>query len=131
MLGLALVALLAAGVGALSGRTASVAVPRLDLRTEKYRLGNGLEVILRKETRLPVVAVNLWYHVGPANEVAGRTGFAHLFEHMMFEGSGHIDEGLSDRLLEGIGTSENASTNFDYTDYIVPDVPANQLELAL
>jgi zinc protease len=133
-LGLALVALLAAGVAVLAGqapRPGAVAVPPLDLRTEKYRLGNGLEVILRKESRLPVVAVNLWYHVGPANEVAGRTGFAHLFEHMMFEGSGHVEEGEADRLLEGIGTSENGSTNFDYTDYIVPDVPANQLELAL
>ena len=129
--GLALVAVLAAGVGVLSGRAGPAAVPRLDLRTEKYRLGNGLEVILRRESRLPVVAVNLWYHVGPANEVAGRTGFAHLFEHMMFEGSGHVAEGEADRLLEGVGTSENASTNFDYTDYIVPDVPANQLELAL
>ncbi|HEV7862674.1 MAG TPA: pitrilysin family protein, partial [Acidimicrobiia bacterium] len=128
---LAAVTLLAAGMGCGSGPAGGVAVPRLDLRTEKYRLGNGLEVILRKESRLPVVAVNLWYHVGPANEVAGRTGFAHLFEHMMFEGSGHIDEGQSDRLLEGVGSSENASTNFDFTNYIVPDVPANQLELAL
>ncbi|HTC82509.1 MAG TPA: pitrilysin family protein, partial [Acidimicrobiia bacterium] len=132
--GLALVAVLAAGVAVLAAQSThpgAVAVPRLDLRAEKYRLGNGLEVILRQESRLPVVAVNIWYHVGPANEVAGRTGFAHLFEHMMFEGSGHVEEGEADRLLEGIGTSENASTNFDYTDYIVPDVPANQLELAL
>ena len=134
-LGLALVAVLALGVAGLasgsSTTTASRAVPRLELRTEKYQLGNGLEVILRRETRLPVVAVNLWYHVGPANEEAGRTGFAHLFEHMMFEGSGHVEEGEADRLLEAAGTSENASTNFDFTNYIIPDVPANQLELAL
>jgi zinc protease len=132
--GLVLVAVLALGVAGLASRSTtgrSATVPRLDLRTEKYRLGNGLEVILRRESRLPVVAVNLWYHVGPANEEAGRTGFAHLFEHMMFEGSGHVDEGEADRLLEATGTSENASTNFDYTNYIVPDVPANQLELAL
>ncbi|HEV7536224.1 MAG TPA: hypothetical protein VGP90_11350, partial [Acidimicrobiia bacterium] len=70
-LGLALVVLLAAGVAVLAGgenRAGAVTVPQIDLRTEKYRLGNGLEVILRRETRLPVVAVNLWYHVGPANE---------------------------------------------------------------
>ncbi|HEV7536163.1 MAG TPA: pitrilysin family protein, partial [Acidimicrobiia bacterium] len=129
-----LLALLALGVGVLAGRSGpagAVPVPRLDVATEQYRLGNGLQVILRRETRLPVVAVNVWYHVGPANEEAGRTGFAHLFEHMMFEGSGHVAEGEADRLLEGAGSSENGSTNFDYTDYIVPDVPANQLELAL
>jgi zinc protease len=133
-LGLGLVALLAVGVAGLAGRAGepkASPVPSIDLRTEKYQLGNGLEVILRRETRLPVVAVNLWYHVGPANEEAGRTGFAHLFEHMMFEGSGHVEEGEADKLLETAGTSENASTNFDYTNYIVPDVPANQLELVL
>ena len=134
LVGLLLLGLLAAGVavlGAQSAPAAAVPVPRLDLGTEQYRLGNGLEVILRRETRLPVVAVNLWYHVGPANEVPGRTGFAHLFEHMMFEGSGHVPEGEADRLLEAAGTSENASTHFDYTNYIIPDVPANQLDLAL
>jgi zinc protease len=135
VVGLVMVVLVAAGVAGLAGggggSVESVAVPELDLRTEQYQLGNGLEVILKQESRLPVVAVNLWYHVGPANEEPDRTGFAHLFEHMMFEGSGHVDEGEADRLLEGIGTSENASTSFDYTNYIVPDVPANQLELAL
>ena len=128
---MAVLAIGVAGLGSRSDTPEVRAVPRLDLRTEKYRLDNGLEVILRRETRLPVVAVNLWYHVGPANEEAGRTGFAHLFEHMMFEGSGHVPEGEADRLLEAAGTSENASTNFDFTNYIIPDVPANQLELAL
>ena len=65
--------------------TAPLKVP--DLKYEKYTLPNGLVVILREDHRLPLVAVDLWYHVGPANERAGRTGFAHLFEHMMFEGS--------------------------------------------
>ena len=60
-------------------------VPKIDF--EKYVLPNGLEVILSEDHRLPMVAVNLWYHVGPANEDAGRTGFAHLFEHMMFQGA--------------------------------------------
>src|SRR5215471_12747700 len=57
---------------------------------EKYKLKNGLEVILSQDHTLPLVSVNIWYHVGPANEKAGRTGFAHLFEHMMFEGSQHV-----------------------------------------
>ena len=60
---------------------------------EKYTLPNGLEVILSPDHRLPMVAVNLWYHVGPANEAAGRTGFAHLFEHMMFQGAKHVPAG--------------------------------------
>src|SRR4029079_18897082 len=60
------------------------------LTFEKYTLPNGLDVILSEDKRLPMVAVNLWYHVGPANEEAGRTGFAHLFEHMMFQGSKHV-----------------------------------------
>src|ERR1041384_3921759 len=132
-----MLALLAVGTGVLARQSndetggATGSVPQLDLRAEKYKLANGLEVILRQESRRPTVAVNLWYHVGPANEEPGRTGFAHLFEHMMFEGSGHVPDGEAGRLLAAAGTSENASTNFDYTNYIVPDVPANQLELAL
>src|SRR5512134_3857622 len=63
-------------------------IPRITF--EKYRLSNGLDVILRQDRRLPVVAVDLWYHVGPANEEKGRTGFAHLFEHMMFQCSKHV-----------------------------------------
>ena len=62
------------------------------LRYEKYTLPNGLEVILYENHKLPLVALDLWYHVGPVDEKAGRTGFAHLFEHMMFEGSEHVGE---------------------------------------
>ena len=62
---------------------------------EKYTLPNGLEVILSQNRRLPMVAVNLWYHVGPANEEPGRTGFAHLFEHMMFQSSKHVPAGFA------------------------------------
>src|SRR4030081_3924458 len=68
---------------------------------EKYRLANGLEVILSEDHRLPLTAVNLWYHVGPANEEAGRTGFAHLFEHMMFQGSKDVKANENFRYLEG------------------------------
>src|SRR6185369_12944854 len=97
----------------------------------KYTLGNGLEVILAPDKRIPVVAVNLWYHVGAANETADRTGFAHLFEHMMFTGSKHLKRGEAERLLEAAGGSDsNASTSFDRTNYF-DTVPSNQLALAL
>ena len=98
---------------------------------EKYTLPNGLEVILSEDHRLPLTAVNLWYHVGPANEEPGRTGFAHLFEHMMFQGSKHVASDAHFRTLEGAGASLiNGTTDFDRTNYF-ETVPANQLELAL
>src|SRR5437870_2168645 len=101
------------------------------LNYEKYKLPNGLEVILSQDHRLPLVAVNLWYHVGPANEVAGRTGFAHLFEHMMFQGSRDVTPNEHFRLLEGAGaTTINGTTDFDRTNYF-ETVPSNQLGLAL
>jgi len=105
--------------------------PRVNIAFEKYTLPNGLEVILRKDDRLPVVAVNVWYHVGPAKEAAGRTGFAHLFEHMMFQGSGHVGADMHFRYLEQAGASSvNGTTSFDRTNYM-EDLPSNQLELAL
>src|SRR5690349_17690952 len=87
---LALTALVAAacGGGGTVAHAPALDVPRLTF--EKYSLPNGLDVILSADRRLPLVSVNLWYHVGPANEEAGRTGFAHLFEHMMFQGSKHV-----------------------------------------
>src|SRR2546423_1619192 len=98
---------------------------------EKYRLANGLEVILSQDRTLPLVAVDVWYHVGAANEEPGRTGFAHLFEHMMFTGSKHVPRGVADKLLEGVGgTDSNATTSFDRTNYF-DTVPSNPLELAL
>jgi zinc protease len=101
------------------------------LKFEKYKLDNGLEVILSEDHRLPMVAVNLWYHVGPANELPGRTGFAHLFEHMMFEGSRHVPGSSHFHLLEAAGASDiNGTTDFDRTNYF-ETLPANQLELAL
>jgi zinc protease len=98
---------------------------------EKFTLPNGLEVILVEQHALPIVAVNIWYHVGPANEAPGLTGFAHLFEHMMFAATKHVPRGLADTLLEGAGaTDSNGSTDFDRTNYY-DTVPSNQLELAL
>src|SRR3954454_21504016 len=89
-----------------------------DIAFEKYVLPNGLEVILSEDHRLPLVAVNLWYHVGPANEEPGRTGFAHLFEHMMFQGSKHVKGDSHFRLVEGAGGSGvNGTTGFDRTNY--------------
>jgi zinc protease len=103
---------------------------RITVPYQQFKLANGLNVILHRDTRVPVVAVNVWYHVGSANEKPGRTGFAHLFEHLMFEGSKNVKEGLFDTLLEGAGGDNNGSTNNDRTNYII-DVPKNALELAL
>jgi zinc protease len=104
-------------------------IPRIAF--EKYTLPNGLDVILSRDTRVPMVAVNLWYHVGPANEEPGRTGFAHLFEHMMFQSSLHVPPDSHFRLLEAAGASDiNGTTDYDRTNYF-QTIPANQLELAL
>jgi len=114
--------------GAWSAPSSEAAPP---IRFEKYTLKNGLEVILSEDHRLPLVAVDLWYHVGPANERQGRTGFAHLFEHMMFEGSQHVGSKEHDRYLEAAGASDiNGTTDFDRTNYF-ETLPSNQLELAL
>src|SRR5688572_13276715 len=96
----------------------------------QFKLPNGLNVILHRDTSVPVVSVNVWYHVGSANERPGRTGFAHLFEHVMFEGSMHVPEGSFDTWLEAAGGNNNGSTNNDRTNYY-EDLPANALELAL
>jgi zinc protease len=102
----------------------------LQVPYQQFRLANGLNVILHRDTSVPAVAVNVWYYVGSANEKPGRTGFAHLFEHLMFEGSKHVPEGQFDILLEGAGGDNNGSTSNDRTNYVI-DVPANALELAL
>ena len=102
----------------------------LQVPYRQFKLANGLNVILHRDTSIPVVAVNVWYHVGSANEKPGRTGFAHLFEHLMFEGSKHVPEGQFDILLEGAGGDNNGSTSNDRTNYVI-DVPSNALELAL
>jgi zinc protease len=113
------------------GRNAPPPAALPQVAYEKTTLPNGLELILIEDHRLPIVAVNVWYHVGPANEAPGLTGFAHLFEHMMFAGSRHLPRGLADRLLEGAGaTDSNGSTDYDRTNYY-DTVPSNQLELAL
>ena len=101
------------------------------IKFEKYTLPNGLTVITHEDHRLPLVAVDLWYHVGPLNERPGRTGFAHLFEHMMFEGSEHVGEKAHIKYVQGAGATDvNGTTSFDRTNYF-ETMPSNQLELAL
>jgi len=101
----------------------------VNISVEKHTLANGLDVLLHEDHGCPIVAVNIWYHVGSKNERPGHTGFAHLFEHLMFEGSEHHDRGYFPP-LQGAGASLNGSTNADRTNYWEV-VPTNALELAL
>src|SRR5260370_338401 len=95
---------------------------------ERYTLpSNGLTVILAEDHSTPMVAVDVWFHVGSKNEVVGRTGFAHLFEHVMFMGSGHVAYGMHDRYTEGVGGRNNGSTTNDRTNYYETS-PSNYLE---
>src|SRR6188508_1603506 len=87
--------------------------PKVSAPYEMFKLPNGLTVILHEDHSVPMVAVNVWYHVGSAREKFGRTGFAHLFEHLMFTGSGHVEEGEFDALLEDVGGNNNGSTEQD------------------
>ncbi|GJG85826.1 hypothetical protein tb265_10070 [Gemmatimonadetes bacterium T265] len=107
---------------------AQAAVPAL--RFEKYTLPNGLEVVLHEDHSVPLVAVDTWYHVGSGDEKPGRTGFAHLFEHIMFMGSEHVPVGAFDRWLEAAGGNNNGSTTEDRTNYY-EWMPSNALPLAL
>lgn len=102
----------------------------LNISYEKFKLDNGLEVILHENNNLPLVAVNLWYKVGSAQEVKGKTGLAHLFEHMMFQGSKNIEKEMHFRYVQEAGGTLNGSTNFDRTNYYEKG-PSNFLELAL
>ena len=102
-----------------------------ELRYETFTLPNGLTVILHEDHSVPLVTVNMWYHVGSADEQPGRTGFAHLFEHVMFMGSQHVAVGMFDRWLEAAGsTTPNGSTNSDRTNYY-ETLPSHALPLAL
>jgi len=102
----------------------------INIPFERMTLPNGLKVILAPDRTVPQVAVNIYYHVGSKNEIPGRTGFAHLFEHVMFTGSGHVPYGLHDRLTSGVGGTNNGTTNNDRTNYYEV-VPSNYLESAL
>jgi zinc protease len=118
-----------AGLLSLRAQAPAADIPKIDV--QKFTLSNGLEVILSENHKLPMVGVDLWYHVGPVNEVEGRTGFAHLFEHMMFQSSKHTGHDAYFRVLQGVGASTiNGTTDFDRTNYF-ETVPSNQLEVAL
>jgi predicted Zn-dependent peptidase len=100
----------------------------LDL--DHYRLNNGLHVVLNEDHSAPLVAVNLWYHVGSKNERPGRTGFAHLFEHMLFSGSEHVGNNEHFRYVQSVGGVLNGTTFFDRTNYF-ETLPSNYLALGL
>ncbi|NNF12400.1 MAG: insulinase family protein [Gemmatimonadetes bacterium] len=103
---------------------------RLSIDFRRHRLDNGLKVVLAPDPTVPIVATNLWYGVGSRNEPKGKTGFAHLFEHMMFQGSAHVPKNKHFELIEGVGGTLNATTWFDRTNYF-ETVPAVDVELAL
>jgi zinc protease len=111
-------------------QTPTAPASKLEVEYSTFTLANGLRVILHEDHTVPVATVNTWYHVGSARELSGRTGFAHLFEHLMFMGSGHVPPGEFDSWLESTGGSNNGSTENDRTNYFI-DVPSNALELAL
>jgi predicted Zn-dependent peptidase len=104
--------------------------PRTNIKFEQFKLDNGLDVILHQDKTTPIVAVSVLYHVGSKNEDPDRTGFAHFFEHLLFEGSENIKRGQFDKLVSGAGGTSNANTSADRTFYYVI-LPSNQLELGL
>ncbi len=117
----------APGPAAAAGETSSDP----EIAFERYRLDNGLEVILHRDDRVPVAVVDVWYHVGSGNERVGKSGFAHLFEHMLFQGSKHTGEDQHFAILKQLGaTGMNGTTNSDRTNYYEL-VPAHELETAL
>jgi zinc protease len=113
-----------------SCRLAAQNAPALRVPYETFTLPNGLQVIVHEDRSVPVVAVNTWYHVGSGDEHQGRTGFAHLFEHLMFMGSEHVPTGQFDQLLEAAGADNNGSTTEDRTNYYETG-PTNAAELML
>lgn len=102
----------------------------LSLPFEKYQLDNGLSVVLHQDKSDPIVSVAIYYHVGSNREVPGRTGFAHLFEHMMFQQSENVPEDQYFKLIQSAGGTLNGSTNQDRTNYY-ETVPKNALEMVL
>jgi len=113
-----------------SQQTRTPGAPSIRIPFEKYTLPNGLAVVLSEDHTTPTVAVEVIYHVGSKNEVVGHTGFAHMFEHVMFTGSGHVPYGTHDKFTEGVGGSNNGQTSFDWTRYWETD-PSNYLETTL
>jgi zinc protease len=120
---------------AISARPAMPQQPSQDSRPPKlnfttHKLSNGLTVILLEEHAVPVINLQMWYHVGSKDEKTGRTGFAHLFEHLMFKGSAHVGPDEHSRIIEAMGGFDNAETNDDSTDFF-ETFPSNDLETVL
>lgn len=125
----ALLVVISALIATTTATTAGAqAIPKI--KFEKYTLPNGLEVILHEDHSTPIVTVNTWYKVGSGDEKVGRTGFAHVFEHIMFMGSEHVPVGMFDKELEAAGADNNGSTTEDRTNYY-ENLPSNTLPLAL
>src|SRR5215831_7263545 len=118
----------AAQTQAQQSSASTVRPPKLNFTTHK--LANGLGVIFLEEHDVPVVNLQLWYHVGAKDEKPGRTGFAHLFEHLMFKGSAHVGPDEHSRIIEAMGGFDNAETNDDSTDFF-ETFPSNDLETVL
>ena len=120
--------------GAVQGMSAPAAIPGTAagelIPYTRFTLGNGLTVVVHTDRKAPIVAVNVWYHVGSKNEVPGKTGFAHLFEHLMFQGSEHYDDEYFKPFEQVGATSMNGTTSFDRTNYF-QNVPTTALDLAL
>src|SRR5262244_2824824 len=112
--------------------SAAMAAPTADVKVpfERYKLKNGMRVLLSQDNSVPVVTVYMLYGVGARSEEKGRTGFAHLFEHMMFQGSANAPKGMHFKTVEANGGSLNGSTHPDYTDY-VEVLPSNKLAVGL
>lgn len=112
------------------GHTATAQAGSGGLTATEHRLANGLRVVLSEDHLTPVAAVCLWYDVGSRHEVKGRTGLAHLFEHLMFQGSGQVKGNGHFELVQGAGGSLNGTTSFERTNYF-ETMPTHQVELAL
>jgi zinc protease len=119
-----------AALGLIAAAPFAVEAQMLNVPVETFALKNGLRVVVHEDHSAPLVAVNLWYHVGSGREVKGRSGFAHLFEHMLFQGSQHVGDDQHFAIVQEAGGSANGSTNADRTNYFEM-VPSNYLETAL
>ena len=109
---------------------APLAAQQVGIPHRTFTLPNGLRLVVHEDRSVPMAAVNVWYHVGSGYEEPGRTGFAHLFEHIMFEGSANVPEGEFDNWLEAAGANNNGSTDSDRTNYYEV-LPSNAVDLAL
>ncbi|MGH8454718.1 MAG: M16 family metallopeptidase, partial [Nevskiales bacterium] len=112
-----------------AGAQPAVSIPEIDIPYQKYVLDNGLTLIVHEDHKTPIVAVNVWYHVGSKDEKTGKTGFAHLFEHLMFQGSENFKDDYY-KPFERVGATDmNGTTWLDRTNYF-QNVPTTALDLA-